>query len=236
MDVFSVLGTLFCGVLFVAVLVLGIVSAIKAQQRAAARRTSLAGHAAQREWDYRPSDPGLVGRFHGDPFDLGFQRQATNVVLGRHDGRHFAAFDYRYSTSSGIGDNRTTRHTHCSVLAMSLGAVSPGLAVRPVADRRGLLKGVPLHSIPTGNAAFDQLFVVSSPSPEFARDVLHPGVIEVLLHHPQLGWRLEGDSMLVIRFGEHSVEEIEAKLHFMDAVLDRIPEHVRARLLGERPR
>jgi hypothetical protein len=87
-----------------------------------------------------------------------------------------------------------------------------------------------------GNPAFDQVFTVVSASPQFARDVLHPDVVQVLARHPDFVWRLEGDSMLVIREGQHNPHEIETKLDFMDAVLDRIPEHVRAGLLGEPPR
>jgi hypothetical protein len=122
------------------------------------------------------------------------------------------------------------------VVALGLGLTTPGLAVGPTGTFGKLINAVTGRDVQIGNPAFDQVFTVTSPAPEFAVDVLAPAVVEVVMHHPELAWRLEGDSMLVIRSGQHSPQEIEAKLAFMDAVLDRIPERVRARLLGEPPR
>ncbi|KAA1429211.1 hypothetical protein [Nocardioides antri] len=236
MELSSLLGTLFGLVFCAGILALGIVGAVRAQKRAAERKAGMAGYATHREWEYRPSDDSLVTRFGGAPFDRGYSRSATNVLLGKHDGRHFVAFDYAYVTSSGTGSDRSTQHHHYSVLALNLGLPTPGLAVGPTSTFGRLVNAVTGRDVQIGNPFFDEAFTVTSPSPEFALDVLHPAVVEVVMHHPELAWRLEGDSMLVIREGQHSPQEIEAKLHFMDAVLDRIPEHVRARLIGEQPR
>jgi hypothetical protein len=236
MDLSGLAGFLFGAVFCVGISTIGIFGAIQAQKRAAARRAALAGYATHREWEYRERDDSLVHRFSGAPFDRGYGRHATNVFLGRHDGRHFVAFDYSYTTSSGSGDNRSTKQHHYSVVALSLGLITPGLSVGPTGTFGKLVNAVTGRDVQIGNPAFDQVFTVTSPSPEFAVDVLGPEVLQVVMHHPDLAWRLEGESMLVIRPGEHAPQEIEAKLHFMDAVLDRIPEHVRSRLLGEPPR
>lgn len=236
MEISSLVGFLFGAVFCVGVAAVGIYGAVHAQKRAAERRAALAGYASQREWEYRQSDDSLVHRFAGAPFDRGYSRSATNVFLGRHDGRPFVAFDYGYVTSSGTGNDRSTRHHQYSVVALNLGLTTPGMAVGPTGTFGKLVNAVTGRDVQIGNPLFDQGFTVTSPSPQFAVDVLHPDVVDVLLHHPELAWRLEGDSMLVIRSGQHTAQEIEAKLHFMDAVLDRIPEHVRSRLLGEPPR
>lgn len=209
-----------------------IVVVAAARRRTAARQQSMAGYAAHREWEYRPADPALVGRFAQAPFGRGSGRTASNVILGTHDGRPFTAFDYRYTTSNG--DSNTT-HTY-SVLALHLGLHAPAVAVGPANAMSRLWDKLAKSDVSVGDPAFDHAFVVKSPLPEFARDVLHPGIIEVLWHHPTLTWRFEADSMIVFRSGEHSPPEIEATLHFMDAVLDRIPEHVWGRLRGETPR
>lgn len=236
MDLSGLAGILFGAVFCMGVSGVGIYGAIQAQKRAAARRAALAGYASHREWEYRQSDSSLVNRFAGAPFDRGYSRSANNVFLGRHDGRDFVAFDYEYVTSSGSGKNRSSEHHHYSVVAMNLGLATPGMAVGPTGTFGKLINAVTGRDVQIGNPAFDEVFTVTSPSPEFAVDVLSPDVVQVLMHHPDLAWRLEGESMLVIRGGQHSPQEIEAKLHFMDAVLDRIPEHVRSRLLGEPPR
>ena len=236
MDLSGLVGLLFGALCCVGISAFGIYGALQAQKRAAARRSALTGYATHREWEFRQSDDSLVHRFTGPPFDRGHSRQATNVFLGRHDGRAFVAFDYEYVTSSGSGSNRSTQRHHYSVIALSLGLRTPGMAVGPTSTFGNLINAVTGRDVQIGNLLFDQSFTVTSPSPEFAIDVLHPHVVDVVMHHPDLAWRLDGESMLVIRSGQHTPQEIEAKLHFMDAVLDRIPEHVRSRLLGEPPR
>lgn len=210
--------------------------AVVSARRARERQQGMAGFAHHKEWEYRPADPSLVGRFHGAPFGRGHSMSATNVLLGHHDGRPFVAFDYRYTTTSGSGDSRSSStHTH-SVIALNLGVLTPGLSVAPTGTFGRLVNAVTGRDITVGDPAFDQAFTVTSHSPEFARDVLHPGILEVVRHHPHLAWRFENDSMLVIRSGEHTPQEVEAKLHFMDAILDRLPPHVLDRLRGEAPR
>jgi hypothetical protein len=218
---------------FVALVVLLLVRAAKQAQQ---RREGLAAYAAHREWEYAETDPSLVGRFGGAPFGRGFAGTASNVLRGRHDGRAFVAFDYSYRDTSGVGDDRQTNTYRFSVVALHLGVRTPGLSVAPTGMFGKLVNAVTGRDIPIGVPAFDQAFTVTTPAPEFARDVLHPAVLEVQQHHPGLAWRLDGDSMLVIRNGQHAPQEIEGKLHFMDAVLDRIPAHVWDRLRGEQPR
>lgn len=236
MEVSSLADILFGTVFCVGLGAIGIFTALRARKRAAERKAGMSGYAAHREWEYRPEDPGLVTRFDGPPFDRGYSRTAANVLRGKHDGRPFVAFDYAFTTSSSSGRNRSTQRHEYSVVALSLGLTTPGLAVGPTGTFGRLINAVTGRDVEIGDPAFDQTFTVTSPSPEFARDILTPDVVVVAMHHPVLAWRLEGDSMLVIRSGQHTAQEIEAKLHFMDAVLDRIPEHVRSRLLGEPPR
>jgi hypothetical protein len=214
--------------------VLVVLLAVRASRRAEERRAGLAGYAAHREWEYRAEDPSLVSRFTSAPFGRGSSRRATNVLLGRHDGRSFVAFDYSFVTSSSSGDTTSSTTHRYSVLALHVGRSVPALSVAPSGTMSRLFNALTNSDIPVGDPEFDRAFTVKSPVPEFARDVLHPGMLEVLRHHPDLAWRLEGDSMLVLRPGEHGPQEVEAKLHFMDAVLDRIPQRVWDRLGGER--
>lgn len=222
----------FCAALFGVIYVLD----LRAEKRAAERSAGMADYAAHREWEHRPSDESLVTRFGCAPFNRGHGRSATNALRGKHDGRQFVAFDYEYVPGSASARVRSARHQRYSVLAMTLGLPTPGLAVVPTSGFDSLVNAMTDRDVEVGDPLFDEAFTVTSPSPDFARDVLHPDVVQVVMHHPELAWRLEGDSMLVIRAGRHSPPEIEAKLDFMDAVLDRIPEHVRTRLLGEPPR
>ncbi|WP_408895421.1 hypothetical protein ACJ5H2_10995 [Nocardioides sp. R1-1] len=220
------------GLCFVAVLALLVAAVVASSRRAAERRQSLAALAHAREWEYRPSDPALVDRFRGAPFGSGRSRRAVNVLLGHHDGRPFTAFDYHHTTGSG---DSSSSHVH-SVLALNLGVHAPDLAVGPTTMLRRWVDSLTGRDIVIGDPAFDAAFTVHSPAPEFAVDLLLSDVREVLRHHPGVAWRITGDSLLVIRSGQHSPAEIDAKLHLMDALLDRVPGHVWDRLRGEQPR
>lgn len=214
------------GAVTVGVLVLVPVLLVQAHRRAAERRAGLAAYAHAREWEYRPEDPALVGRFRGAPFGRGHGQRAVNVLLGRYEGRPFTAYDYRYVT--GGGDDR--RSHECSVIALNLGVAAPDLAVGPTTTLRRWVDTLTGKDIPIGDPAFDDFFTVHSPSPEFARDVLLSDVRDVVRHHPSLAWRITGDSLLVIRPGGHRPGDVDATLQVMSALLDRVPEHVWSRL------
>lgn len=212
------------------VLVLVPVLIVQAHRRAAERRAGLAAYAQAREWEYRPQDPALVDRFAGAPFGRGHSRQAVDVILGRYDGRAFTAFDHRYVT--GSGDERSSHHA--SVIALNLGlgrgVTAPDLAVGPTGTLRRWVDSLTGRDIAIGDPAFDDFFTVHSPSPEFARDVLLSDVRDVMRHHPNLAWRITGDSLLVIRPGGHAPGDIDAALPVMTALLDRVPAQVWQRL------
>lgn len=193
----------------------------------------LALHARQREWDYQVEDLLLTERFHGDPFGTGSHRKAKDVVRAEHDGRAMVAFQYEHATRDSDGDRRWHRH---AVVALHLGVRTPDLSVRPTGLFDGIADWFGSKDIAVGNPAFDQAYRVTSPSPEFALDVLHPGVVAEILQWRPVAWRFEGDSMLTVAPGGLAIEHVDAMLQFMDTIVDRVPEFVWDRLRGEAPR
>jgi len=232
MDVAPLALVAVFGLVFVALAALLVVAVVTSTRRAAARRQGIAAFAHDREWEYRPFEPGLVDRFRGAPFGRGHARQAANVLLGRYDGRPFTAFDYHHTTGSG---DSSTRHVH-SVVALSLGVQAPHLAVGPTTTLRRWVDSLTGRDIEIGDPAFDAAFTIHSPAPDFAADVLLSDVRDVMRAHPGLSWRITGDSLLMIRSGAHAPAEIDGRLAVMGALLDRIPERVWERLRGEAPR
>ena len=226
MDVVALVLFGAVGMTLLALVVLVPVLVVTAQRRAQERRDGLAAFALARDWGLRPEDPALVGRFRGAPFERGHSRRATNVLLGRHEGREFTAFDYRYVSGSGE-DRHTSTH---SVVALNLGVAAPDLAVGPTGTLRRWVDALTGKDIEIGDPTFDSFFTVHSSSPEFARDLLLSDVRDVLRHHPSLSWRITGDSLLVIRPGSHGPAEVEGLLAAMGALLDRVPARVWERL------
>lgn len=218
---------------FFTLLVLVLVLSARARRH---RREGMAGFAQQREWRFYPDGAGFDRRFSGDPFGRGSRRTASNAVKGVYEGRTFVAFDYRYITS--IGKDDTTHRW--SVVSMHLGHLGHPVPVLEVAPQgtvgrffTGLFGGD--HLI--GDPVFDDLFRIRTASPELAHDVLHPDMRTMLASQQDRAWRLEGDSLLMFRPGQHSPAEIDAVLASMKAILDRVPPSVWDRLRGgETPR
>ena len=211
--------------LFVVIAVLAFVAAKK-------RREALEAFATAKGWTYTARDDSLARRFDGRPFGQGYGRHANNVLRGVHDGRAMVAFDYQYTTSSGSGKDRTTDTHHYSVVVLSIGAVMPALSVSPEGMFGRIVGRLTNTDIELESEDFNRAFTVRCPDRKFAFDVLHPQTMQLLLGWPDLGWRFEGDSMLVVTDGRHSVEEVEARLGVMDAILDGIPEFVWAQVRG----
>ena len=196
----------------------------------ARKRTELmTGYAAQREWRLTPERAELVDRFRGDPFGKGRERRAYNVIEGEYEGHVFTAFDYSYLT--GSGDSRQ-RHT-CSVAAIHLGCSVPMLHVGPTGPFSRLFTGLFGHDVEVGQPDFDEAFTVRCDSVDFAHDVLDADMTAMLMYQSDRAFRLEGDSLLMFRNGEHTPEEVDQVLASMKAIIDQIPSRVWDRLRGD---
>jgi hypothetical protein len=193
----------------------------------------LAIAARQREWEYRPLDHGLAGRFHGYPFDQG--GTTRHVLLGDHDGRAMVAFQHEHTTthhSTGAdggwsSSSRTHRH---AVVALHLGMVVPPLTVTPTSVLQKLFGAG--QDIVVGDPVFDAVHTVRSPSPEFAWDVL-TAAMPVLRQWRPMSWGLDGDSIVVHSTDRLTIQHVDAMLVFLAGVVDSIPERVWQRLRGE---
>ncbi len=219
---------------FVVLVVVLIVKQAAANKR---RVADLGAFAAQREWTFRPDGGGLEARFEGDPFGRGHSRRASNVLEGRYEGRAFVAFDYSYVTSSGTGEDRSsTTHTF-SVVALHLGLPPqvqvPRLQVRPQGSIGRFFTNLFGADHRIGHPPFDDAFHVLTDSPPLARDVLHPGLIGMLMAHQGGAWRLHGDSLLLFDSGSHSPASLDATLAWGKAILDQVPPPVWSRMRGE---
>lgn len=194
---------------------------------------ALAQQAIQREWQYAERNDVLAYRFKPA---LGHAGETRDVITGTQDGRPFVAFRHVYADhrarAGGLGDHHHgPRWDSQAVVGLNLGARVPTLSVTP----KGLLDGLFARDLQIGVPTFDAGYTVSTGTPEFAMDVLCSAVVEVMTVERR-SWHFLDDTLLVIADTKPSLPFIDGALHAMDAVLDRIPEHVWARLLGEPPR
>jgi len=193
---------------------------------------ALAHQAVQREWQYVERNDVLVHRFKPA---LGHDGETRDVITGTHDGRPFVAFRHIYSVHrhSSFGDSPGPQAHWDSqaVVGLNLGARVPALSVTP----KGLFDGLFARDLQIGVPMFDSAYTVSTGIPEFAVDVLCPAVVEVMMVERR-SWHFLDDTLVVTAGTKPSIPFIDGALHAMDAVLDRIPEQVWTRVLGQPPR
>lgn len=195
------------------------------------RREEFAALAAARGWTYAENDQRYVDRFSGAPFGLGHDRQANNVLSGSHDSRPFAAFDYRYSTTSTSTDaqGRTSTHTtvhRFSVVALEVGARLPELSVVPEGFFGRLIGRLTNTDIEFESEQFNRAFTVHCEDRKFATDVIHPRMMEYLLTVPDLAWSFRDAALVTVSPGDHSLPLLDQTLGQVDGILDLVPEFV----------
>ena len=188
------------------------------------RREALAAFAARRGWSYRRDAPELVDRFDGAPFGRGFGRSARNAISGTHLDRPFTTFDYRYKERQGTGEDSQVVTRRFCLTVVELGVWTPGLVVDPENFLKRFAGRVFNSDIELESEDFNRAFRVNSPDRRFASAVLHPRMMEHLLTLRELGWRLEGDAMILVEDGAYDPTGIDARLAVMDSILDLIPE------------
>jgi hypothetical protein len=198
------------------------------QKRVAEIRT----YAASRGWSYADRDDSWHETFTGSPFDSGHGRRSTKVLHGTHDGREAAVFDFVYHTTESSTDANGHHHTHeeahrFNVVALSLGAATPGLSVSPEGAFGRLLGRMFNSDIELESEEFNRAFTVNADDRKFAFDVLHPRMMELLLQHRDTAWRIDRGWLLVVERGTYEIADVEPRLDFCDRLLDGLPDFVR---------
>ncbi len=214
-----------------AVVLLGLVAYLgwRAEKR---RVAELRAYAAQRGWTFTPRDDSWHRTFRGSPFTAGHQRQSRKVLTGPFDGRQCAVFDFVYHTTESSTDaqghhsSREVSHWF-NVVALSLGAATPGLSVSPEGVFGRLLGRMFNRDIELESEDFNRAFTVTADDRRFAFDVLHPRLMELLLQHRDTAWRLDQGWLLTVERGKYDLAAVEQRLVFADRVLDSVPDFLR---------
>lgn len=219
-------------VLVWAVILLGILAMGSfAWHSANKRREALRILVASMGFDYVPTDPDLLDRFGaaGAPFDRGFDRRAANVLSGNWDGRSAIAFDYSYKIRSGGKNKSTTRH-FVGIVCLDSGLLMPHLSVLPESVASRTVDELLGDDIQLANREFSQTFSVTSANPSLASEVLDDAMTTFLLFHPHEGFKIHGTQVMRVTRGHFQPSQLRSALAYADAVLERIPQHVRRSL------
>ncbi len=215
--------------LFFAVIA-GIVIAIAviAHKRNQERIASLVGLARSCQWAFYPADPyGLPRRWGGTPFDEGYDRAATNVLIGEVRGHPMVAFDYEYKTDTrdSDGDRRTT--THCfSVVALGMPCALPELQVGPEGLFARLGTALGMQDIELESEDFNRRYRVRCPVPKLATDVLTPRTMEALLASERIQFRFAGTDAVSWEDGKLEPAAVMYRSEVLARVVEGVPAFV----------
>lgn len=217
----------FAVVGFGLVITLGVIAAIHAKKR----RETLATGAATRGWQFTREDARWIDAFTVAPFGLGHDKSAKNILTGTHDGRRFVAFDYCYHTTEsttgtdGSSSSREVSHNF-GIVGIETGAHFATLSLAPEGFFSRMVGRITGRDIELESEAFNRAFTVTCEDRKFASDVLHPQQMEFLLRHPKWAFCFDRTWALSIGAGEFQLEEVDARLAYLDTVLDQIPDFV----------
>ena len=228
----------------IALVIWGMVVAHKAKK---ARIAELRAWSAAKGWSFdQSSDAHVDDRYRHFPlFNKGHSRRASNVMRGEiviNTRPHpLLLCDYVYVTTStdSKGRRRNTYHHH-SVCIVTTPYQLPAFTIRRehFFDKIGGALG--FDDIDFEDAEFSKRFHVKSDDRRFAYDLMSPRMIEWFQGlDQQLNGRVpaldlqEGELMIHTSGHWKTAGEFEHALSIAQGFIDRVPDHVLARLEGD---
>ncbi|GAA1580796.1 hypothetical protein GCM10009804_41750 [Kribbella hippodromi] len=112
----------------------------------------------------------------------------------------------------------TATAAKCHLLAYDLPVALPSLVVE---QHNPFVPGQEFES-----AAFNSAFSVECADPRYASAVLHPQLLEWLLAHPWLEWRIEGGALVAWGVGYWTVPRVQELTSALGGIAERIPPYV----------
>lgn len=146
------------------------------------------------------------------------------MFAGDYRGRGICALDYTYTTTSSGADGQTTTTTHqVFVVALNLPVSMPPLRLTMDSKFRRIFGG---QDIELESQAFNDAFRVNCADARYASAVLHPRLMEWMLHNPGLEWQFAGNAMVSWGGGPFTIPDTVARLEAMTRVVDLLPPFV----------
>lgn len=180
--------------------------------------------ALQHGWQLAASDQSLVHTWSGQPFGVGRNRRATEVLTGTFDGMPVTSFTYRWTVGDRERQRTETRH----VVAVWLPAFLPTLELTPDGVGAKLAKAVGGQDLRFESEEFNRTWRVECRLPKFASDVVHPRLMERLLEPDARGesMRIEGTAILTWAYGASDLDALAYRIQLLLSVVRAIPRHV----------
>ncbi|MHC4325617.1 MAG: hypothetical protein ACYSUX_15225 [Planctomycetota bacterium] len=203
--------------IFIVVLVLGYISALK-------RREAMAAVAAKLGMQFMPhKDRYMPKRYRFlNKLRQGSGRYAFNILSGSYQGHEVILFDYHYKTGSG----KNTHHHYLSFFILHLQIPFPELIIAPEGIFSKIAQAVGYDDIDFESHEFSRKFCVRSPNKKFAYDVCNARMIEYLLSNTDLSIEIENNAMAISFNSRLAPERIEPNLNRLITVRSLLPDYL----------
>jgi len=215
--------------------VIGGIAALNAHRQ----RKRFQEYAAQRGWDYTPSEHSLARSFpQVDPFGSGSSRRCTNVLRYRVGEYSGCSFDYSFTVSRGSGTNRSSTTYRFHVVSFDLPHPLPRLTLRPEGMFDGVAKFFGSQDVQFESEEFNRAWFVQSEHLPAAHDLIHPRMMGWLLEPAQRGasFVIEDGILFTFLKGRQNLENVDPLIDRLAGLFGHVPEFVWQKAQGEYPR
>ena len=187
------------------------------------RSKGLATWAAANGWQYTARDNSYTQMPLGDPFGVGYNHSAYDIVTGTSHGYPAACFTYHYDLNRSARAGQTIEPRFCTVWSLRLPRTLPAIRVR----REGILTAT-LHPsampvVEVGDVRFHVKYQVSSADPAFAAALLDAQMMQFLLDSNGGGFEIAGSDIVAIRQGQSTQDTVLSQLDYLAGVIAHFP-------------
>jgi hypothetical protein len=191
------------------------------------RRERMRALAAQYGWSYLSRDDSPLSDYRGDPFGSGSERKCKHVMRGSYHDRPSTVFEFEYVTYTTDSQGRRQKNTHrVMVTALGTPAALPWVQVTRENVIHKIGHALGFDDIELESEDFNRRYRVKAQDRKVAYDVLHPRMMELLLHTEGPAWRLENGALLTWSKGRLNAERVAPLLDFSATVIDNVPDFV----------
>ncbi|WP_350281346.1 hypothetical protein [Kribbella sp. HUAS MG21] len=174
-----------------------------------------AAHVASVGWYPVPPSPWLLQV----AANLSKEGAPGESYAGEYRGRGMCVLDYTYVTSNG----KTTQTHTVHLVAVTLPVALPPLTVMHESGLRRMFRG---RDLELENDRFNEWFRVECDDDRYGSAVMHPRMMECVLHNPGLEWQIAGNAFVTWGTGGFAVPDVFARLEAMSRLVDLIPPFV----------
>ncbi|GAA1865291.1 DUF3137 domain-containing protein [Myceligenerans crystallogenes] len=157
------------------------------------------------------TDAQLPYRWPGGPFLEQRKEPATDVMYGNVSGHRMISFTHTWRT--GKEGSRFSRKRYAHVIALDEDAAEPRLELTPEGWRDKIQKVFGGQDVQLGNPAFDDAWRVRASDDVFARRVLDPRFMSMLMlpDYQKTNIRVDGPAVMLWTDGKTNVENLSKK-------------------------